>query len=133
MANEAETRMNARRHRGWWTGAGTHAALVFAVSLMALLQYDLLEYPILEDRAYLLYLGQTVLRGDSIYAVSYINYPPTGPLVAALSMRVGGWFGLPTYLAPRFAGVRSTVAMFLCSITVMRATTSQNMRVCSYE
>ena len=62
-----------------------------------LLQYGLYEFPILEDRAYFVYLGQAVLRGESIYADDFaqlaggeerwVGYPPLAPLLSAASVR----------------------------------------------
>jgi hypothetical protein len=81
---------------------------LFAAAVVWL--YHPLEQPILGDRAYLVYLGQALLRGEPIYARTFMGYPPVGPLLSALSMWVGSLVGVPTWLAPRFAGIALLVA-----------------------
>ncbi|MEE8509011.1 MAG: hypothetical protein V3T07_08100, partial [Myxococcota bacterium] len=74
-------------------------------ALTVLAQAGILDEPILVDRAYFVYLGQALLRGEPIYTQTFFYYPPLGPLVSAASMWVGQLFDVPTYLAPRFTSV----------------------------
>jgi hypothetical protein len=78
-----------------------HAVLLSALALAVWLRHGLAAAPILWDKAYFTYLGQALLRGEPIYATTFMGYPPLGPLLSAGSMWIGGAFGLPTYLAPR--------------------------------
>ncbi len=92
--------MSARLQRAAYS-PWTHATLLSAVALAVWLQHGFATAPILWDKAYFTYLGQAILRGEFIYTTTFMGYPPLGPLVSAGSMWVGGWFDLPTYLAPR--------------------------------
>lgn len=76
-----------------------------SVALTVLARAGILDEPILVDRAYFVYLGQALLRGEPIYTQTFVYYPPLGPLVSAASMWVGQLFDVPTYLAPRFTSV----------------------------
>ena len=82
-----------------------HAAALALVTLWVLLSHGPHEAPLLGDRAYFTYLGQCVLRGQAIYAISFMGYPPVVPLLTGGVMGVGEWFGVPSYLAPRYLGM----------------------------
>ena len=88
-----------------WDSPVVHSIALCLTALAVFAQYGIWEHPIYGDRAYLIYQGQSVLRGESIYAGSFLGYPPVGPLLSGAAMWVGRWFDLPSYLAPRFAGL----------------------------
>jgi len=96
-----------------------HAIGLVAATILVLFAYDLDETPIFGDRALFVYLGQTVLRGESIYATSLFNYLPLGPIVGAGAMWIGLWLGVPTYVAPRYLAVLVVAA----SVVLTYATT----------
>ena len=114
---------SASAPRNWRASPWLHGAGLGAIALAVVLRYGLHEYPLQGDRAYFAYLGQAMLRGDPIYPP--FNYQPLATLAAAASMRIGGWFDVPTYLAPRYLGV---LVMALSASTlygvVRRATSS---------
>ncbi len=83
-----------------------YLGLALATAMAAtLLQYGIGDYPVGGDSAYFLYLGQRVLGGDSIYANTFLGYPPMGPLLTGAVMGIGDGFDIPTYIAPRYAGL----------------------------
>ena len=81
------------------------ALVVGGLMVAACLQYGISQEPLLGDRAYMLYMGQAVLRGEAIYQTTTFGYPPLGPLLSAVVMYVGRLWGVPTYVSPRLAGV----------------------------
>ena len=89
----------------WLTAPWTLPLFSASVALIVLAQAGILEEPILVDRAYFVYLGQALLRGDPIYTQTFVYYPPLGPLLSAASMWVGQLLDVPTHLAPRFTSV----------------------------
>ncbi len=99
----------------------SHWIPVVSVGVITLVAWILggLDSPILGDRAYFTYLSQEILRGERIYANSFMGYPPLGLMIQAFAMWIGLWFELPTYLAPRFAApfVGAASAMLLCDVT----------------
>ncbi|MEN8182559.1 MAG: hypothetical protein ABFS46_08500 [Myxococcota bacterium] len=96
-----------------------------AITTLVVLQYGPAVHPLIEDRAFFVYLGQQILRGEPIYQTSFMGYPPLGPLASAATMVVGGVLGLPTYLAPRLGGIAAMVfCVILLSLFVRRALTS---------
>ncbi len=104
------------------TGVGspaTHAVVLAAFALAAWLPYGFRAVPITGDRAYFTYLGQAVLRGEPIYATTFMGYPPLGMLLSGAAMWVGRCFELPSYLAPRYAAVAVGA---LCSVLVYALT-----------
>ncbi len=107
----------------WWTSPWTHAALLGAVTLVVLSRYGIAEYPITNDRAYFIYIGQAVLRGEPYYSTTFMGYPPLGALLSAASMWVGEWFGVPTYLAPRYLGVAVGTASVALTYVFTRTAT----------
>ncbi len=100
-------------------------ALILAAFALLLQREGLSKAPVLWDHAYLTYLGQAIFRGDPIYAHSFLGYPPLGPLLSAVVMKVGHGFGVPTYLAPRYlAAPLAAVSAVLLHLLVRRATGS---------
>jgi hypothetical protein len=95
------------------------AVLVGVTALIVWWRTGILDSPIFADRAYFTYLSQAILRGEPIYASSFMGYPPLGLMLQALSMWIGEWFNLPTYLAPRFLAVLvgGASAMLLSTVT----------------
>ncbi len=89
----------------WLTASWTLPLFCASVALTVLVQMGIFDEPILVDRAYFVYLGQALLRGDPIYTQTFVYYPPLGPLLSAASMWVGQLFDVPTHLAPRFTSV----------------------------
>ena len=81
--------------------------LILAAFALLLQRAGLSKAPIIWDHAYFPYLGQAILRGEPISANSFLGYPPLGPLLSAASMEIGRWFGVPTYLAPRYLAASS--------------------------
>ncbi len=64
-----------------------------------------------------------VLRGDSIYARSFMGYPPLGILLSAGAMALGAPLGVPSWIAPRCAGLLvAMLASALLYAIVRRAT-----------
>jgi hypothetical protein len=96
-----------------------HALALVALALAAWLPFGITRTPMEGDRGYFTYYGQVVLRGDSIYAIDFLGYPPIGPLLSAAAMAAGRPFGVPTYLAPRYAALG--VAL-LCVVGVQLVT-----------
>lgn len=90
------------------------------VATLALAAYGIREQPIFGDHAYLVYLGQAVLRGDPIYSQTFFGYPPTGPLLSAAAMAVGAVFGVPSYLAVRYPGVGVAIVSALLLQAIAR-------------
>jgi hypothetical protein len=89
----------------WLRSPLLHVGLLFTISLVVLLQYGLNHQPIIGDRAYLVYMGQVVYRGNLLYESTTFGYTPYGPLLSAISMHIGEAFNLPSYLAPRYLSV----------------------------
>lgn len=99
--------------------------LILAAFALLLQRAGLSKAPILWDHAYFTTLGQAILRGEPIYANSFLGYPPLGPLLSAASMGIGRWFGTPTYLAPRYlAAPLAAASAVLLHLLVRRATGS---------
>ena len=48
-----------------------------------------LDSPIFGDRAFFTYLSQAILRGEPIYANSFMPYPPLGTMIQAASIAMG--------------------------------------------
>jgi hypothetical protein len=90
-----------------------HAVALGLVAAATFLGWGVLDHPIVGDRAYFVYLGQAVLRGEPIYADTFMGYPPLGPLLAAAAMALGRIVDCPTYLSPRALGVLVTAASAL--------------------
>jgi hypothetical protein len=108
-----------------WTSPWLHAAGICAIALVVFTQYGFYEHPLYGDRAIFVYQGQTILRGESVYAHSFIRYPPLAMLLQAAAMWIGREFGVPTYLAPRYAGLLIGVANpALLYLLTRRATNS---------
>jgi hypothetical protein len=100
-------------------------SLVLATFALILQRTGLASAPIEWDHAYFTVLAQLVRRGESIYANSFIGYPPLGPMISAAAMEIGAWFGAPSYLAPRYlAAGLAAVSAVLLRILVGRATGS---------
>jgi 4-amino-4-deoxy-L-arabinose transferase-like glycosyltransferase len=104
----------ADRLRAW-----RDPALVLLAGVAACAAYGWRGAPLIADRAYHVYMGQAVLRGDALYGQTTFGYPPYGPLLSALAMRLAAPFGLPTYLAPRCLGVvvLLVLALLLYAVT----------------
>jgi hypothetical protein len=111
--------MNAGRAARHAARSDVHALALIALALAVWLPLGIERTPMQGDRAFFTYMGQTVLRGESIYAVDFMGYPPIGPLLSAAAMSVGRAVGIPTYLTPRYAAVG--VAL-LCVIGVQLLT-----------
>lgn len=106
------------------TATGLHLLGLAALSLAVVLRLDPWREPILGDRAYFIYLGQAILRGEPIYANSFFGYPPLTPLLSAGAMWIGRQLGVASYLAPRFAGIAVYVGCVLLSYTIARRATA---------
>ena len=104
--------------RSPWASRLLHQLALGALTLAVVLQYGLHEYPLQSDRAYFVYMGQAILRGEPIYATTFFGYPPLPMLLSAASMWLGSGFDLPTYLAPRYAGVLVAV-LSVCTLYVV--------------
>jgi hypothetical protein len=63
-----------------------HIALLSVFVLAVVSHYGPTEMPYRGDRSYFAYLAQCILRGDSIYRVSFLGYPPLVPMLGAASM-----------------------------------------------
>lgn len=109
-----------------WLGSHwLHAALLVIVTLTLWLSLGFRDAPISSDQAYLTYMGQAVLRGEPIYANTFVTYTPLGALASAASMQVGTWAGIPTYLAPRYLAVAlGVLSVLLVNVVTRRATGS---------
>jgi len=106
------------------SGCTTCVHVCALTTLSALLFWWIgLREPILRDHAWFLYLGQTILRGEPIYANSFFGYPPLGPVATAGAMWLGKAFGAPTYLAPRIAGMAIFHASVILAYFVARRAT----------
>ena len=99
-----------------------------AVALLAglvLLQYGPGDHPLIKDRAYFVYLGQALLRGEDIYHVTFWGYPPLAPLLTAGVIGLAEPFGVASWMAPRLAGVAvgclCVAAMFLVTRNALRS------------
>lgn len=88
-----------------FTKVDARAILIAGLMMAACLQYGLLHQPLLGDRAYMLYMGQAVSRGEAIYRTTTFGYPPLGPMLLAIAMQLGRAFGVATYISARLAGV----------------------------
>ena len=44
---------------------------------------DMLQLPLIDDRAYLTDMAQAVYRGDALYGSTTLGYPPYAPLMTA--------------------------------------------------
>lgn len=93
------------RWRGLFTSSGAAASLVFLVGLIAMMGFQPARQPIVDDRAYLLYMAQAVARDEPVYQTTTFGYTPFASLISAGTIRVGAVFGMPTYLSPRFGAV----------------------------
>ena len=89
----------------WVTAPWTLPLFSAGVALSVFAGAGIFDEPILADRAYFVYLGQALLRGEPIYTQTFFYYPPLGPLISAMSMWTGQLFDVPTHLAPRFSSV----------------------------
>jgi hypothetical protein len=101
-----------------------HALALVALALWHWLPLGLERTPMEGDRAYVTYFGQAVLRGESIYAVDFMGYPPIGPLLSAAAMALGRLVDLPTYLAPRYAALGVALLCVVCVHSVTRRATA---------
>ena len=70
----------------WLTAPWTLPLVSAGVALSVFAGAGIFDEPILADRAYFVYLGQALLRGEPIYAQTFFYYPPLGPLISAMSM-----------------------------------------------
>ncbi|MCK5603114.1 hypothetical protein KAR91_14620, partial [Candidatus Pacearchaeota archaeon] len=89
----------------WLKSPLFHMVCLFTISIVVFLQYGINQQPILGDRAYFIYMGQVVYRGNSLYGQTTFGYTPYGPLLSALTMHIGKLFNLPSYLAPRYLSI----------------------------
>ena len=99
---------------------------VFALVAFALASWQRLAIahaPIEGDRAYFTYFAQAVLRGEPIYAVDFLGYPPVGPLASAGAMALGRLAGVATPLAPRYAALALALACVVLVYAVARRAT----------
>ena len=106
--------------RAWLTSPWLHGVCLALLSLAVLLRYGPNEMPFFGDRGYFTYLGQSVLRGQTIYQVSFMGYPPLVPMLTAGAMQLGSWFGVPTYLAPRYLAMGFAVISVALTLVVTR-------------
>lgn len=60
----------------------------FIITLMIFLLLDPFQLPLWKDRAYLMYMSQTVYRGLDLYEYTPFGYTPLAPLVAGYSLRI---------------------------------------------
>lgn len=99
-------------------------AAVMIITL-AVWQRNLADAPVMNDDAYFTYLAQAIVRGESIYEISFMGYPPVGLLISAASMALGDVIGVPTYLAPRYPAVLvGAICAGLVFLLLRRATGS---------
>ena len=110
--------------RVWLASPWTHAAALALVTLWVLSSVGPHEAPLLGDQAYFTYLGQCVLRGQAIYEISFMGYPPVVPLLTGGAMWVGGWFGVTSYLAPRYLVMAVAIANVVAIYVVTRRATA---------
>lgn len=73
--------------------------------LLQLIIYRPFELPIQHDRAYLLYMSQTVFRGENLYTETPYGYTPLSALVGGYLMKVGALFSLNTITVARLVGI----------------------------
>ena len=89
----------------WWNRRAAHLVLLGLLSLLLDLHHLALQQPIIDDRAYLTYMGQAVFRGDQLYGSTTFGYPPYSALITAFVMWIGALFDVPTWLSPRYASL----------------------------
>ena len=70
--------------------------LVAVVTLLVCSRYGITLQPLFGDRAYMLYMAQTVARGEAVYRTMSFGYPPLGPMISAIGLAAGSSFGEPT-------------------------------------
>jgi len=84
---------------------GIHFLLITVISSIIVVCYKPNQQPFSGDPAYLTYMAQAIARGEPVYQTTTFGYPPFGPLISAASMHLGRWFGLESYLAPRYLSI----------------------------
>lgn len=104
----------------WWNTRVAHLALLGLFSILVDLHHLALQQPIIDDRAYLTYMGQAVYRGDALYGSTTFGYPPYSALITAFVMWVGALFDMPTWLSPRYASLVLGAANAFLAYTVAR-------------
>lgn len=72
---------------------------------VVILGYKAFSQPILMDRAYLLYMAQTVFRGESLYEATTYGYTPLATLIAGYWMKLTVPFGINTITSSKILGI----------------------------
>lgn len=88
--------------------------VLVAILVYVVWAFDFWQQPIQMDRAFFVYMGQLVARGQSLYTESTYGYAPlstlvTGGLIALLQ----DWSGIASYFIPRVGGLILLVATLL--------------------
>lgn len=74
-------------------------------SLVVIFGYEAFSQPVLMDRAYLLYMAQTIFRGDSLYESTTYGYTPLATLISGYWMKLTVPLGLSTITASKILGI----------------------------